>query len=631
MFRPFMIKDNKKKEIVFPSRMVGLDDNKNLQEKVDEIASLLGEVRDFANSIRPHYRERNKIYAIGDIVYSGKISPKYYLLCNIGGTTTNSDIVIPSTISEGVTFQDGTVNWIIKSFESNENTSISTEEPAPTDNSSGGDFRSSPSGGSTGSSDPVPTDDDSGSNTEPTPTDSGSGGSSSSGSGSGSDNGSGDSGGKNVTPETPKKAVASLSVSSPDGISVEVGKIGTIVANTEGDGDIVADVADKNIATSLVEGKNITVISKSAGETTMSISQEEGENYQATEAITVPITVTEEKAFQVSSFNDTSWETISEIARAGKGASYFNLGDCKEITLNGKIGLYTFKDERVNVFILDFNHPMNGVPENNIILGGFKTLDGVDICLGDNDGRICSESGKKTYNINHWGNWGFGGWKGCDFRYDILGATSTPPSGYGSSPKSGRIGYDATEDTLAHPKADTLLAALSEDFRGALRLWTRWVDAQGFTQEEIDNGVQTKDIDYEKRIQPTVDAVTLLAESEIYTKDGGFFMQIDTGEVPYDSTLLRYSCKEEYNHNTQMAYYKNKNNKIRKYKYYNGVAEIPHSDSPNVVVFPEHGEVWYTCSTSAGNARGFSTVDVRGNLTGFSVFGSYGLAPAFKI
>lgn len=615
MFRPFMIKDNKKKEIVFPSRMVGLEDNKNLQEKMDEIASLLEEVRDFTNSIKPHYRERNKIYAIGDIVYAGKISPKYYLLCNIGGTTTNSEIVIPSTISEGVTFQDGTVNWIIKSFESNEDTSSSTEEPVPTDNSSGGDFRSSPSG-----------------STESTPTDNSSGNSSSSGSGSSSDNGSDDSGNENVTPSTPKKAVASLSVSSPDGVSVEVGKTGTIVANTEGDGNIVADVADKNIATSLVEGKNITVISKSAGETTMSISQEEGENYQATEAITVPITVTEEKAFQVSSFNDTSWATISEIARAGKGASYFNLGDCKEITLNGKIGLYTFKDERVNVFILDFNHPMNGVPENNIILGGFKTLDGVDICLGDYEGdRICSENGKKTYNINHWGNWGFGGWKGCDFRYDILGATSTPPSGYGSSPKSGRIGYDATEDTLAHPKEDTLLAALSEDFRGALRLWTRWVDAQGFTQEEIDNNIQVKDIDYEKRIQPTVDAVTLLAESEIFSKDEGYFMKISSGSVPYDSTLLRYSCMAEYDHNTQMAYYKNKNNKIRKYRYYNSIAEIPHSDSPNVTVFPEEGEVWYLCSTDAGAARAFCTIDDRGYPSSMSVFGSYGLAPAFKI
>lgn len=620
MFRPFMIKDKKKREIVFPSRIVELDDNKNLQEKVNEIASLLEEVKDFADSIKPHYRERNKIYAIGDIVYAGKISPKYYLLCNIGGTTTNSDIVVPSTISEGVTFQDGTVNWIIKSFESNENTSSSTEESAPTNDS----LRNSPSSGSTssstGSSDPVPTDDNSGSNTEPTPTD------------SGSDNDSDDGGDKSVTPETPKKAVASLSVSSPDGISVEVGKTGTIVANTEGDGNIVADVADKNIATSLVEGKNITVISKSAGETTMSVSQEEGENYQATEAITVPITVTEEKAFQVSSFNDTSWETISEIALAGKGASYFNLGDCKEITLNGKIGLYTFKDERVNVFILDFNHPMNGVPENNIILGGFKTLDGVDICLGDYEGsRICTENGKKTYNINHWGNWGFGGWKGCDFRYDILGATSTPPSGYGSSPKSGRIGYDATEDTLAHPKSDTLLAALSEDFRGALRLWTRWVDAQGFTQEEIDSGVQVTDIDYEKRIQPTVDAVTLLAESEIFSKDEGYFMKFSSGKVPYDSTLLRYSSMAEYDHNTQMAYYKNKNNKIRKYRYYNSIAEIPHSDSPNVVVFPEHGEVWYLCSTDAGAARGFCTIDDRGYPSTDSVFGSYGLAPAFKI
>ena len=41
--------------------------------------------------------------------------------------------------------------------------------------------------------------------------------------------------------------------------------------------------------------------------------------------------------------------------------------------------------------------------------------------------------GRKGFNTNHWGNYNYGGWKGCDARYDILGSTNKQPSGYGLS------------------------------------------------------------------------------------------------------------------------------------------------------------------------------------------------------
>lgn len=87
--------------------------------------------------------------------------------------------------------------------------------------------------------------------------------------------------------------------------------------------------------------------------------------------------------------NDNSWTTISKIAQTGNGDTYWDIGDMKEIVLNGNIGDYlTLNNYITNVFILDFNYPLNKIiPDNNIIFGGFKTIDIstaiVDVCLCD--------------------------------------------------------------------------------------------------------------------------------------------------------------------------------------------------------------------------------------------------------
>ena len=36
-------------------------------------------------------------------------------------------------------------------------------------------------------------------------------------------------------------------------------------------------------------------------------------------------------------------------------------------------------------------------------------------------------NGAKYFNMNHWGNYNYGGWAGCDLRYDVLGSTDVPP------------------------------------------------------------------------------------------------------------------------------------------------------------------------------------------------------------
>lgn len=285
-------------------------------------------------------------------------------------------------------------------------------------------------------------------------------------------------------------------------------------------------------------------------------------------------------------FNDYSWSEISAIAQAGTGADYFNIGDCKEITLNGNIGNYlTFDNETLCIFILHFNYPMNGVPENNIILSGFKTVltNGTDVALCDNKFNTFSKDGTVRFNMNHWGGINYGGWKGSDFRYDILGATSTQPSDYGNQHTTSCVGYNATIATLTNPKSNTLLAALPADFRNALRLWSRWIDAKGNKSN------------VEENIEETIDAVTLLTEFEVSGKR---------------SLANQY----EQSHQTWMDYYKNGNSKIK----YN------HSDSSSAVW-------WWLASPHYNDTNLFAYVTTVGiTNSGYANY-SYAVAPAFKV
>ena len=60
-----------------------------------------------------------------------------------------------------------------------------------------------------------------------------------------------------------------------------------------------------------------------------------------------------------TALNDMRWEQISAIANNGLGASYFSVGDAKEITINGKVGNATFSDLKAWAFVLGFNHNSN--------------------------------------------------------------------------------------------------------------------------------------------------------------------------------------------------------------------------------------------------------------------------------
>lgn len=286
----------------------------------------------------------------------------------------------------------------------------------------------------------------------------------------------------------------------------------------------------------------------------------------------------------IGAINQT-WAEISEISAAGTGENYFAVGDCKEIALNGTMGIQAI-DTSLYVYILGFNHN-SAVEGTGITFGGFKTSagsGGKDVCLIETTNyNSYLTDGTKTFNQNHWGNSNYGGWKGCDLRYDILGSTDVAPSGYGSGKSSSTVGYDATATCATNPVANTLMSCLPADLRAVMKPMTKWTNNSGGSG------------DTEAKVTTSIDYLPLLAEFEIF------------GARTYANSF-------EQNHQQQYAYYAAGNSKV-KYRHSSTGSTAP----------------WWERSPYYNISSGFCCVSTGGGASNDGARRSYGVAPAFLI
>lgn len=383
------------------------------------------------------------------------------------------------------------------------------------------------------------------------------------------------------------KKEATISV-SPSSVTLDTSNLtATATITTDGDGTLQTPTSsDSNVATATLSGSVVTIshVNQTNGTATITVTQNSGTNY-----LSANCTISVTASFVPNDVNDATWAQISEISQAGTGDTYWDVGDTKAITLNGTVGTKAYSNVTLYVYILDFNHPTNKTTaDNNIIWGGFKDANGVDVCLDDSGYGSNYSDGTKYFNMNHWGsssspyNTNYGGWKGCDLRYDILGSVNTAPSGYGSTPTTSRVGYDSTETAKTTPVSNTLMAALPSDFRNVLRLHTHYVDNKG-NSSNVDANVTS-----------CVDLIFLLAEFEIF------------GARSDANTY-------EQNHQKQMTYYVNGNSKV-KYK----------QSGPTTAAY------WWESSPHYNTAHPFCSVTATGTATYPTSRSSRGLAPAFK-
>ena len=239
--------------------------------------------------------------------------------------------------------------------------------------------------------------------------------------------------------------------------------IGDIVTLGGGGLELVANVADGATVTATLGSKTVTGVSVD-GQARLKIPQEgkwlvsatSGSQVSIPQIISVPATI-DITWMTIQELNDTSWATIKQVSNAGAGANFWAIGDCKQVTMNGKVsdGL-TLTNYTALVFIIGFNH--NSEREGNgITFQGFKATDkGTDVCLVDSGYDNYRTSGT-WFNMNN-SNTNSGGWQASLMRKNIMPLIKSAfpsdlravikPSTIFTAQGSGNIGCTATEDDV---------------------------------------------------------------------------------------------------------------------------------------------------------------------------------------
>ena len=380
------------------------------------------------------------------------------------------------------------------------------------------------------------------------------------------------------------KAAGSMTLSTSS-VTLNASALTAAVTVTRpGNGAITASSSNTGVATVSVSGNTVTIshVNQTTGTATVTIKVAAGTNHTAPANKTVAVTA--QFMPTKKALNDQTWAEIRQVSDAGKGSEYWSVGDRKAVLVNGTVGTQAI-NQTLYVYILGFNH--NSAKEGNgIQFGTFKTAlsGGTDVCLTDGKYNSYDTGGTKYFNMNHWGNVNYGGWKACDLRYDVLGSTKTAPKNYGKQHASGDVGYDAPTDTATNPVANTLMAALPSDLRAVMKPITKYTD-------NVAGGT-----DVAGNISASVDYLPLLSEQEIF---GG---------------NRTYSNQYEKNYQVQYAYYSAGNSKV-KYR---------HSSTGSTAYWWERSPYYYAyyhcciVNTSGGASRNYAR-------------NSNGLAPAFMV
>ncbi len=234
-----------------------------------------------------------------------------------------------------------------------------------------------------------------------------------------------------------------------------------------------------------------------AGNTTITVSYTEG---GVTKTTTQAITVTTIN----TTLNSNSWATIKAVSDAGKGDSYWDVGDTKTITINGTVQGFTFSNLSIAVFILGFNHNNSREGSSRIHFQIGKISNKlVGLCDNGYGTYVSSGFCMNTSRTNS------GGWNGSYMRKTVLGNSGTPSS----------------------PPANSLLAALPADLRAVMKSVSKYTDNTG-------GGNNTASY-----VTATTDYLFLLAEFEYHGSRS-------------------YANSAEQNYQKQYDYYKAGNSKV---------------------------------------------------------------------
>lgn len=281
-------------------------------------------------------------------------------------------------------------------------------------------------------------------------------------------------------------------------------KSDTITITREGTGAISASSNNTQVATTSVSGNVITVTGVKSGNCVITINVAADTNHTAPASQTVNVSV----SLISNTLNENSWADIKSVSDAGTGATYWNVGDYKNIQISGTVQGMSLNNT-VRAFILGFNHNSGKEGSNRIHFQIGKTTRGKDIAFCD----YTYGGGNPGYDqgfLMNLSNNNSGGWGGSYGRNTLLGNSGTPTS----------------------PPANSFMAAMPADLRAVMKPVTKYTDNSG-------GGSNTSGA-----VTATTDYLFFLSEFEIQGSRS-------------------YANQYEQNYQAQYDYYKAGNSKVK--------------------------------------------------------------------
>ena len=220
-----------------------------------------------------------------------------------------------------------------------------------------------------------------------------------------------------------------------------------------------------------------------------------------------------ELAYIPETLNKCTWQQIHELSAAGKLGDYYDVGDGKDITLNGLVGNLYLSHLVITAFILGINHnaALEGNNKTHFALG---KISGKMVALCDSRYNSSTSSGYFVMNGNGSNR---GGWNASEMRKDLLGNSGTPSS----------------------PPAASLLAALPADLRAVMKSVTKYTDNTGGSNSS-------------RAVTPTTDYLWPMAEFEVFGSQSYANQYEKNSQMQYDYFKAGNS-KVAYKHNSTFS------------------------------------------------------------------------------
>ena len=330
-------------------------------------------------------------------------------------------------------------------------------------------------------------------------------------------------------------------------------KSDTITITREGTGAISSSSNNTQVATTSVSGNVVTVTGVKSGNCVITINVAADTNHTAPASQTVNVSV----SLISNTLNENSWADIKSVSDAGTGATYWNVGDYKNIQISGTVQGMSL-NSTVRAFILGFNHNSGKEGSNRIHFQIGKTTSGTDIAFCDSNYNSVGSSQGFRMNLS---NTNSGGWNGSYGRNTLLGNSGTPTA----------------------PPANSFMAALPADLRAVMKPVTKYTDNSG-------GGSNTSGA-----VTATTDYLFFLAEFEV-------------------QGARSYANQYEQNYQAQYDYYKAGNSKVKYRHDATGTAVYHWCRS----AFSDDSRFFCFVSTDGGASSYFATYS-RGLAPGFCV------------